>query len=166
MEELSATVRKGVDGIGKAYMGVLGVIAAGKGIASAFSAFTAPAAELENVASSLGVVMGNAEAAAGARTGAEVAKGDAEDAANAVRVSVSAAAASEAAAAKSADLLGDAALCSGGNVFSGATLRLAFSRDNGNHGGMWGNDKAHGVFFPAWERVAPYCPAGRCGESD
>ena len=63
MEELSTTVRKGVDGIGKAYMGVLGVIAAGKGIASALSAFTAPAAELENVATSLGVVMGNAEAA-------------------------------------------------------------------------------------------------------
>ena len=63
MEELSTTVRKGLDGIGKAYMGVLGVIAAGKGIASALSAFTEPAAELENVATSLGVVMGNAEAA-------------------------------------------------------------------------------------------------------
>lgn len=63
MEELSTTVRKGLDGIGKAYMGVLGVIAAGKGIASALSAFTEPAAELENVATSLGVVMGNTEAA-------------------------------------------------------------------------------------------------------
>lgn len=63
MEELGTTVRKGLDGIGKAYMGVLGVIAAGKGIASAFSTFTQPAAELENVATSLGVVMGNAEAA-------------------------------------------------------------------------------------------------------
>ena len=63
MEELSTTVRKGLDGIGKAYMGVLGVIAVGKGIASALSAFTEPAAELENVATSLGVVMGNAEAA-------------------------------------------------------------------------------------------------------
>ena len=63
MEELGTTVRKGLDGIGKAYMGVLGVIAAGKGITSALSVFTAPAAELENVATSLGVVMGNAEAA-------------------------------------------------------------------------------------------------------
>ena len=49
--------------IGQVFMGALGLGAAAKSIAGAFSAFTAPAAELENVATSLGVVMGNAEAA-------------------------------------------------------------------------------------------------------
>ena len=44
-------------------MGALGLKAAAQNIAGAFSAFTTPAAELENVAISLGVVMGNAEAA-------------------------------------------------------------------------------------------------------
>ncbi|MBR5887305.1 MAG: tape measure protein [Akkermansia sp.] len=49
--------------IGNVFMGAMGLAAGAKGIASAFSAFTQPAAELENVATSLGVVMGNAEAA-------------------------------------------------------------------------------------------------------
>ncbi len=49
--------------IGNIFMGALGLKAAAQNIAGAFSAFTAPAAELENVATSLGVVMGNAEAA-------------------------------------------------------------------------------------------------------
>lgn len=52
-----------MDQIGKVFMGALGLKAAAQNIAGAFSAFTAPAAELENVATSLGVVMGNAEAA-------------------------------------------------------------------------------------------------------
>ena len=52
-----------MDKIGKVFMGALGLKAAAQNIAGAFSAFTAPAAELENVATSLGVVMGNAEAA-------------------------------------------------------------------------------------------------------
>lgn len=63
MQELGQKVHDALDGIGKAYMGVLGVISAGRGVVDALSAFTAPAAELENVATSLGVVMGNAEAA-------------------------------------------------------------------------------------------------------
>jgi len=62
-----AGLEKGIvaqmDRIGKLFMGALGLGAAAKNIAGAFSAFTAPAAELENVATSLGVVMGNAEAA-------------------------------------------------------------------------------------------------------
>lgn len=49
--------------IGKVFMSALGLGAAAKSIAGTFSAFTEPAAELENVATSLGVVMGNAEAA-------------------------------------------------------------------------------------------------------
>lgn len=62
-----AGLEKGIvaqmDKIGKVFMGALGLGAAAKSIAGAFSAFTEPAAELENVATSLGVVMGNAEAA-------------------------------------------------------------------------------------------------------
>lgn len=52
-----------MDRIGKVFMGALGIAEGAKSIASAFSAFTQPAAELENVATSLGVVMGNTEAA-------------------------------------------------------------------------------------------------------
>lgn len=52
-----------MDNIGKVFMGALGLGATVKSIAGAFSAFTEPAAELENVATSLGVVMGNTEAA-------------------------------------------------------------------------------------------------------
>lgn len=62
-----AGLEKGIvaqmDKIGKVFMGAMGLVAVAKSIASALSAFTAPAAELENVATSLGVVMGNAEAA-------------------------------------------------------------------------------------------------------
>ena len=62
-----AGLEKGIvaqmDKIGKVFMGALGLGAAAKSITRAFSAFTEPAAELENVATSLGVVMGNAEAA-------------------------------------------------------------------------------------------------------
>lgn len=62
-----AGLEKGIvalmDKIGKVFMGALGLGAAAKSITRAFSAFTEPAAELENVATSLGVVMGNAESA-------------------------------------------------------------------------------------------------------
>ncbi len=62
-----AGLEKGIvaqmDKIGKVFMGALGLGAAAKSITRAFSAFTEPAAELENVATNLGVVMGNAEAA-------------------------------------------------------------------------------------------------------
>lgn len=63
MDGLEKGIVKKMEKIGNVFMGVLGIKAAAQSIASAFSAFTAPAAELENVATSLGVVMGNAEAA-------------------------------------------------------------------------------------------------------
>ena len=49
--------------IGQVFMGALGLKAAAQNIAGAFSAFTAPAAELENVATSLGG--GNGECGGG-----------------------------------------------------------------------------------------------------
>ena len=63
MEGLGKGIVAQMDKIGKVFMGALGLGAAAKSIAGAFSAFTAPAAQLENVATSLRVVMGNAEAA-------------------------------------------------------------------------------------------------------
>ncbi len=63
MDGLEKGIVKKMEKIGQVFMGALGLGAAAKSIAGAFSAFTAPAAELENVATSLGVVMGNAEAA-------------------------------------------------------------------------------------------------------
>ena len=63
VQSLSQKINGTLDTIGKSFMGALGMAAGVKSIASAFSAFTQPAAELENVATSLGVVMGNAEAA-------------------------------------------------------------------------------------------------------
>ena len=66
-DEILNFIKKGVteklEKIGNVFMGALGLKAAAQNIAGAFSAFTAPAAELENVATSLGVVMGNAAAA-------------------------------------------------------------------------------------------------------
>lgn len=63
MDGLEKGIVKQMEKIGQVFMGALGLGAAAKSIARAFSAFTEPAAELENVATSLGVVMGNAEAA-------------------------------------------------------------------------------------------------------
>lgn len=63
VQSLSQKINGTLDTIGKSFMGALGMAAGAKSIASAFSAFTQPAAELENVATSLGVVMGNAQAA-------------------------------------------------------------------------------------------------------
>ncbi|MBQ9835594.1 MAG: hypothetical protein IJO34_04650 [Akkermansia sp.] len=63
MDGLEKGIVKKMEKIGNVFMGALGLKAAAQNIAGAFSAFTEPAAELENVATSLGVVMGNAEAA-------------------------------------------------------------------------------------------------------
>ncbi len=63
MDGLEKGIVKKMEKIGQVFMGALGLGAAAKSIAGAVSAFTEPAAELENVATSLGVVMGNAEAA-------------------------------------------------------------------------------------------------------
>ena len=63
MAGLENGITEKLEKIGNAFMGALGLKAAAQSIASSFSAFTQPAAELENVATSLGVVMGNAEAA-------------------------------------------------------------------------------------------------------
>lgn len=63
MDGLEKGIAKKMEKIGQVFMGAMGLAAAAKSIAGALSAFTAPAAELENVATSLGVVMGNAEAA-------------------------------------------------------------------------------------------------------
>ena len=62
MDGLTRGVVKKFDEIGKVFMGAIGIGAAFKSIVSAFSAFTAPAAELEDVAVSLGGVLQNAEA--------------------------------------------------------------------------------------------------------
>lgn len=56
-------VTEKLEKIGNVFMGAVGIGAGLRSLADSFSAFTAPAAELENVATSLGVVMGNAEAA-------------------------------------------------------------------------------------------------------
>ena len=63
MDGLEMVITEKMEKIGNVFMGALGIAAGAKSIASAFSAFTQPAAELENVATSLGVVMGNTEAA-------------------------------------------------------------------------------------------------------
>ena len=63
IDGLEKGVTEKLEKIGNVFMGALGLKAAAQNIAGAFSAFTAPAAELENVSTSLGVVMGNAEAA-------------------------------------------------------------------------------------------------------
>ena len=63
MDGLEKGIAEKMEKIGNVFMGALGLKAAAQSIASAFSAFTQPAAELENVATSLGVVMGNTEAA-------------------------------------------------------------------------------------------------------
>ncbi len=63
MDGLEKGIAKKMEKIGHIYMGALGIISAGRGVVDALSAFTAPAAELENVATSLWVVMGNAEVA-------------------------------------------------------------------------------------------------------
>ena len=63
IDGLEKGITEKLEKIGNVFMGALGLKAAAQNIAGAFSAFTAPAAELENVATSLGVVMGNAEAA-------------------------------------------------------------------------------------------------------
>lgn len=63
IDGLEKGITEKLEKIGNVFMGALGLGAAAKSIAGAFSAFTEPAAELENVATSLGVVMGNAEAA-------------------------------------------------------------------------------------------------------
>ena len=63
MDGLEKGIVKKMEKIGQVFMGALGIKAAAQSIASGFSAFTQPAAELENVATSLGVVMSNAEAA-------------------------------------------------------------------------------------------------------
>ena len=63
IDGLEKGVTEKLEKIGNVFMGALGLKAAAQNIAGAFSAFTAPAAELENVATSLGVVMGNAAAA-------------------------------------------------------------------------------------------------------
>ncbi len=63
IDGLEKGITEKLEKIGNVFMGALGLGAAAKSIAGAFSAVTEPAAELENVATSLGVVMGNAEAA-------------------------------------------------------------------------------------------------------
>lgn len=63
IDGLEKGITEKLEKIGNVFMGALGLKAAAQNIAGAFSSFTAPAAELENVATSLGVVMGNAEAA-------------------------------------------------------------------------------------------------------
>ena len=63
MAGLEKGITEKLEKIGNVFMGALGLKAAAQSIASSFSAFTQPAAELENVATSLGVVMGNTEAA-------------------------------------------------------------------------------------------------------
>ncbi|MBR5886843.1 MAG: hypothetical protein IKZ07_01410 [Akkermansia sp.] len=63
IDGLEKGITEKLEKIGNVFMGALGLKAAAQNIAGAFSAFTAPAAELENVATSLRVVMGNAEAA-------------------------------------------------------------------------------------------------------
>lgn len=63
MAGLEKEVTEKMEKIGNVFMGALGLKAAAQNIAGAFSAFTEPAAQLENVATSLGVVMGNTEAA-------------------------------------------------------------------------------------------------------
>ena len=63
IDGLEKGVTEKLEKIGNVFMGALGLKAASQNIAGALSAFTAPAAELGNVATSLGVVMGNAEAA-------------------------------------------------------------------------------------------------------
>lgn len=63
VRSLSQKIHGHLDTIGKSFMGAMGYITAVRGVADAVGALTAPAAELENVATSLGVVMGNAEAA-------------------------------------------------------------------------------------------------------
>lgn len=63
IDGLEKGITEKLEKIGNVFMGALGLKAAAQNIAGAFSAFTAPAAELENVSTSLGVVMGNAAAA-------------------------------------------------------------------------------------------------------
>lgn len=63
MDGLEKGITEKLEKIGNVFMGAVGLKAAAQNIAGAFSAFMAPAAELENVSTSLGVVMGNAEAA-------------------------------------------------------------------------------------------------------
>ena len=63
MSKLEKGLVAQMERIGKLFMGAVGIGAGLRSLADSFSAFTAPAAELENVATSLRVVMGNAEAA-------------------------------------------------------------------------------------------------------
>lgn len=63
MDGLARGISGKLEAIGKAFVGVLGVGAAARSVAQAFSAFTAPAAEIENVATSLAGVMQNREGA-------------------------------------------------------------------------------------------------------
>ena len=63
VRSLSQKIHGHLDTIGKSFMGAMGYAAAVRGVANAVGALTEPAAELENVATSLEVVMGNAEAA-------------------------------------------------------------------------------------------------------
>lgn len=49
IQELGQTVQKSLEKIGQAYIGVMGVMAGARGIVSALSAVTAPAAEPENI---------------------------------------------------------------------------------------------------------------------
>ena len=54
MDGLEMVISEKMEKIGNVFMGALDIAAGAKSIASAFSAFTQPVAELENVATSLG----------------------------------------------------------------------------------------------------------------
>jgi|GEM_PF-1705404 len=63
MKKLGARIKEELDGIGRMFIGVQGIASFGESIRSAFSAFTAPAAEFEKLGLSFEVVMGSAAAA-------------------------------------------------------------------------------------------------------
>lgn len=63
MDGLEKGIVKKMEKIGQVFMGALGLGAAAKSIAGAFSAFTAPAAELEDAATVLEVMIGSADGA-------------------------------------------------------------------------------------------------------
>lgn len=63
LDLLAQTAQKKLADIGQAFMGVKALLAGGGALGGAFQAVTAPAAELENTAAKLGVVLGDAAAA-------------------------------------------------------------------------------------------------------